>query len=91
MLKALRFADAILILGVSGAFPYHFKTFFKKRKIVTNIDGLEWKRDKWNKYAKYFLKFSEKLAVKYSDVVVADNKVIQDYILFQNMEQKVNS
>lgn len=64
-----------------GAFPYHFKTFFKKTKIVTNIDGLEWKRDKWNKYAKYFLKFSEKLAVKYSDVVVADNKVIQDYIL----------
>ena len=36
---------------------------------------------KWNKYAKYFLKFSEKLAVKYSDVVVADNKVIQDYVL----------
>lgn len=82
LLKALRFADAILILGVSGCISLPFlKLFFKKTKIVTNIDGLEWKRDKWNKYAKYFLKFSEKLAVKYSDVVVADNKVIQDYIL----------
>lgn len=82
LLKALRFADTILILGVSGCISLPFlKLFFKKTKIVTNIDGLEWKRDKWNKYAKYFLKFSEKLAVKYSDVVVADNKVIQDYVL----------
>lgn len=82
LIKALRFADTILILGVSGCISLPFLKFFsKKTKLVTNIDGLEWKRDKWNKYAKWFLKFSEKLAVKYSDVVVADNKVIQDYVL----------
>lgn len=82
LIKALRFADTILILGVSGCISLPFlKLFSKKTKLVTNIDGLEWKRDKWNKYAKWFLKFSEKLAVKYSDVVVADNKVIQDYVL----------
>jgi glycosyltransferase involved in cell wall biosynthesis len=82
LIKALKFADTILILGVSGCIALPFlKLFSKKTKIVTNIDGLEWKRDKWDKYAKWFLKFSEKLAVKYSDVVVADNKVIQDYVL----------
>ncbi len=82
LIKALRFADTILILGVSGCIALPFLKFFsKKTKLITNIDGLEWKRDKWNKYAKWFLKFSEKLAVKYSDVVVADNKVIQDYVL----------
>lgn len=81
LIKALKFADTILILGVSGCIALPFlKLFSKKTKIITNIDGLEWKRDKWNKYAKWFLKFSEKLAVKYSDVVVADNKVIQDYV-----------
>ena len=47
LLKALRFADTILILGVSGCISLPFlKLFFKKTKIVTNIDGLEWKRDK---------------------------------------------
>lgn len=79
--KSLKFADTILILGVSGciALPI-LRLFNKKVKIVTNIDGLEWKRDKWNKYAKAFLKFSEKLAVRYSDEIVSDNKVIQNYV-----------
>ena len=51
-----------------------------KGKIVTNIDGLEWKRDKWNPLAKWLLHTSEKLAVKYSDVVIGDNKGITDYV-----------
>ncbi|APW66229.1 glycosyl transferase [Poseidonibacter parvus] len=81
LIKSLKFADTILILGVSGCIFLPFlRLFNKKIRIVTNIDGLEWKRDKWNKYTKSFLKFSEKLATKYSDVVVADNKVIQNYV-----------
>lgn len=89
LFKSLKFADTILILGVSGCIALPFiKLFNKKTKILTNIDGLEWKRDKWNKYAKWFLKFSEKLAVKYSDVVISDNKVIQDYV---KSEYSVNS
>lgn len=89
LFKSLKFADTILILGVSGCIALPFiKLFNKKTKILTNIDGLEWKRDKWNKYAKWFLKFSEKLAVKYSDVVISDNKVIQDYV---KSEYGVNS
>lgn len=78
--KSLRFADTLLILGVSGCIVLPFVQLFSKKRIVVNIDGLEWKRDKWGKWAKWFLKFSEKLAVKYADVVVADNKVIQEYV-----------
>lgn len=79
--KSLRFADTLLILGVSGCIVLPFVRLFSKKHIVVNIDGLEWKRDKWGKGAKWFLKFSEKLAVKYADVVVADNKVIQQYVM----------
>jgi glycosyltransferase involved in cell wall biosynthesis len=79
--KALPKSDTLLILGVSGCIALPFVRLFSKKRIVVNIDGLEWKRDKWGKGAKWFLKFSEKLAVKYADVVVADNKVIQDYVL----------
>nr|WP_279615174.1 DUF1972 domain-containing protein [Pseudoalteromonas spiralis] len=47
-------SDNLLILGVSGAISLPFIRFFSKAKIVTNIDGLEWKRDKWNTWAKRF-------------------------------------
>jgi len=81
ILKALRYADTLLILGVSGCISLPFVKLISRKKIVVNIDGMEWKRNKWNKFAKWFLKFSEKLAVKYADVVITDNKVIQNYVL----------
>tara|TARA_R110001599_G_scaffold1605_2_gene8038 strand:+ start:10149 stop:11189 length:1041 start_codon:yes stop_codon:yes gene_type:complete len=82
--------DTILLLGVSGAICLPFLRLFSKTKIVTNIDGLEWRRDKWGVFAKIFLKFSEKIAVNYSDVVVADNKGIADYVLEEyGMEAEV--
>lgn len=73
-------ADILLILGVSGCvfLPYIRRIF--KGKIITNIDGLEWRRDKWNFLAKKFLKLSEKMAVKYSNIVIGDNKGITDYV-----------
>ena len=60
-----------------------FLPFIRRRfkgKIITNIDGLEWRRDKWKWYAKHLLKFSEKMAVRHSDIVIGDNKGITDYI-----------
>jgi len=72
--------DVTLILGVSGCLFLPFYRLLSKSKIVTNIDGLEWKRDKWSKWAKKFLKFSESMAVKYSDVIITDNKAIGDYV-----------
>lgn len=72
--------DVILILGVSGCIFLPFLRLFTKSRIVTNIDGLEWRRDKWGRVAKKFLKFSESIAVKFSDVIIADNKAIGDYV-----------
>lgn len=73
-------ADIMLILGVSGCIflPKIRRQF--KGKIITNIDGLEWRRDKWKFYAKWLLKFSERQAVYYSDVIIGDNKGITDYV-----------
>lgn len=80
LVKALKHSDTILILGVSGCIALPLVKLFSKVKIITNIDGLEWRRDKWNLGIKRFLRYSEYLAVKYSDVVVGDNKVIVDYV-----------
>ena len=81
ILHSVRRSDSLLILGVSGCIILPFVKLISRKKIVVNIDGLEWKRDKWGKYAKKFLKFSERIAVKYANDIIADNKVIQDHVL----------
>lgn len=48
--------------------------------IVTNMDGLEWKRSKYARPVRKFLKYAEKLAVKTSDFLVADSIGIQTYL-----------
>lgn len=81
MLCLIRRPDVTLILGVSGCIFLPVYCLFSSSRIITNIDGLEWKRAKWNKYIRWFLKCSEKLAVKYSDIVVTDNQAITDYVM----------
>lgn len=77
----IRGVNVLLILGVSGSIILPFvKIFFPKKKVIVNIDGLEWKRDKWSVIAKLFLKFSEFIAVKFADTIVADNHVIKEYV-----------
>lgn len=77
---ALRQSDVLLVLGVSGALLLPFVKLFSKKKILVNIDGQEWKRPKWNWLAKKVLGVSEKAAVRYADVLITDNKVIQQYV-----------
>lgn len=78
----------VVILGVSGCIFLPIFKRLSKSKLVVNVDGIEWKRDKWSGFAKKFLKFSEAMAVKYADVIVADNDGISDYI---SSEYGINS
>ncbi len=86
MLKSLN-SDVMLILGVSGCVFLPIIRLLYRGKIIINIDGIEWRRNKWNKIAKFILKFSEKVAVKYSDIIIADNQGIVDYV-FQTYNKK---
>ncbi len=82
IIHAVLFCDVLLILGVSGCLFLPFvKLFFPFKKVIVNLDGLEWRRAKWNKYAKTFLLWSEKVAVWCADEIIADNAAIQKYVL----------
>lgn len=81
LIKASRKSDVILVLGVSGCSFLPLYRLFSKKKLVINIDGLEHRRDKWNKWVRRFLKYSEKQAVKYGNIIVTDNKGITDYVM----------
>lgn len=80
MMRAVRGFDTILVLGTSGCIFLPILKLLSKSKIVVNIDGLEHRREKWGKWARRFLRLSEACAVRNADVVIADNKGIQDYV-----------
>lgn len=75
-----RGAKTILILGVSGTIIVPVLRNFTRIHIVTNIDGLEYHREKWGAVARWFLRKSEAWAVKYSHSVIADNQAIVDHV-----------
>jgi len=70
----------ILLLGVSGAIVLPLIRMISNVQIITNVDGIEWKRDKWSPLAKLFLRVSEYLAVKFSHDVIADNRGIAEHV-----------
>ena len=81
LFDAVRRGDnQLLLLGVSGALVLPLLRLISRARIVTNIDGIEWKREKWKGLAKAVLRVSEWAAVRFSHCVVADNKAIADYV-----------
>lgn len=53
--------------------------FFSKKKIIATIHGLDWQRAKWGGFATKYIKFGEKMAVKYADEIIVLSKNVQDY------------
>ncbi len=81
MIHALFFMDVILVLGVSGCvFLPIIKLLAPRKQVVVNVDGLEWRRAKWQGLSKKYLRFSEGIAVRFADEVVTDNAAIQQYV-----------
>ena len=71
--------DIILQLGYTSSSIWHW-LMPKKAVIITNMDGLEWKRTKYKPLVRKFLKYAEKLGAKYSDYLIADSVGIQVYL-----------
>jgi len=49
------------------------------KKVIINVDGLEWKRKKWNKLGKIAYQSSEWLATILAHKIISDSKGIQNY------------
>lgn len=71
--------DVIFQLGYTSSSIWGF-LFPKKAKLITNMDGLEWKRTKYSPLVQRFLQKAEKWAVKQSDELIADSIGIQQYL-----------
>jgi len=71
--------DIILQLGYTSSSIWHW-LMPRKSLIVTNMDGLEWKRTKYKPAVRKFLEYAEKLGANYSDYLIADSVGIQEYL-----------
>lgn len=74
--------DIIYEAGYTSIVPAYI--WFNVKKIqspifTTNMDGLEYKRTKFNKWVQKFLFWEERKTVQHSHYLIADNLGIQDY------------
>ena len=65
-----------------GPFMSHYVKKIHKLggKVFLNPDGHEWKRGKWPLPVKKYWKYSERLMVKHSDLIICDSINIERYI-----------
>lgn len=74
--------DIIYEAGYTSIIPAYIWFNVKNIKhpiFTTNMDGLEYKRTKFNKLVRKFVFWEERMAVKHSHYLIADNMGIHDY------------
>lgn len=77
-------ADAVIYVLACRIGPF-FRGLVRKAHILgavvyVNPDGHEWKRAKWSVPIRKYWKESERLMVKYADLLVCDSTIIEKYI-----------
>jgi glycosyltransferase involved in cell wall biosynthesis len=49
------------------------------QRVVLNVDGLDWKRQKWGRFARWFIQTSERGATWFPRRIVTDSRSVQAY------------
>ena len=72
--------DVYYVLGCRTVWAY-LPHWVLRRRLVINTDGLDWKRRKWGRFARAYLKFNYWLARKITDRLVSDSKELQKFYM----------
>ena len=51
------------------------------QRVVLNVDGLDWKRKKWGRFAQWYIRASERWATRFPHRAVTDSRRVQEYYL----------
>lgn len=77
-------ADAIVVLGVSGGifFPlFRLICSLMGKKLIVNVDGIEWRRAKFSGAKRTFLYISDRLAQLFAHEVIVDNEALRPFLV----------
>ena len=80
--------DILLQLGYTSNSIWH-SLWPRKAVNIVNMDGLEWKRSKYNRLTRLFLKRAEYWAARHGDLLIADSTGIRNYLLQKYQKQSV--
>lgn len=69
----------IALFFIVGNSPVVWIPRLAGQKTLLNVDGLDWKREKWPPPAKQYIRFAERLATVLPNVFLTDSKVVQRY------------
>ena len=72
--------DIILELGLITSSLSIIVCNRRGKIVITNLDGLEWKREKWSRLVQRLTKKLEKYGIRNSNYLIADNSGIKQYI-----------
>lgn len=78
-IHAIFYADTMLLLGGAGTLMFPIFRLFGK-KIIYHPDGIEWERKKWSRWVQLYLKWLEKIGIRWSSTIISDNVEIRGYI-----------
>jgi glycosyltransferase involved in cell wall biosynthesis len=87
-LHAARRGGVLLTLGYNTALFCGWYRL-RGRKNLINMDGLEWKRGKWNRLAKAWLYLNERLACRFGDRLIADHPQIASHLATRAPANKI--
>lgn len=71
---------AIVCMGVGNA-PVVRMLQVRGRRSVFNVDGTDWQRRKWGRFARWYLRNSERMAARSNALIVADAKAVAGYYM----------
>lgn len=69
----------IALYFIAGNSPVTWIPRIVGTKTILNVDGLDWKREKWPTFAKKYIQFAEYLATKLPTTYLTDSHVVQGY------------
>ena len=69
---------AIVCMGVGNA-PVVRSLELRGRRTVFNVDGADWQRDKWGRFARWYLRTCERIAAHSKSIVLADAEAVRRY------------
>lgn len=71
-------ADVVIMVNVGNA-PFALLAKLFGKKVVFCVDGLDWQRKKWNRFARWYLRTCSHFAKFASNTIVTDAQSVQDY------------
>jgi glycosyltransferase involved in cell wall biosynthesis len=69
----------VVLYFIAGNSPVSWIPRIVGTRTVVNVDGLDWRREKWPPVAKQYLQLAERLATQLPNACVTDSHVVQAY------------